>query len=115
MHRLLAVCTWLSLKFWEDDHVRSHNFAKVAGLSEGELFDLEAATIHMLRWQLYISADLFQTYRTLLEALHLPSINPDLASNKHAVAAAPYDSSIRRAINWRRGTYPPEHRGNWRG
>ena len=66
IHRFLFVAILFSIKYNEDVVYTNDYYAKVAGISEKELNNLEYKFFELIRFKLYVSKEEFETYKKYL-------------------------------------------------
>jgi hypothetical protein len=62
IHRLLATSIMVVAKYHDDVYYSNSYYAKVAGIPLKEMNRLEAAFLGMIRWELRVTADEFESY-----------------------------------------------------
>ncbi|KAL4490852.1 hypothetical protein ABPG72_008588 [Tetrahymena utriculariae] len=70
VHKLMAICLWLSVKFYEDINFTDAYYAqKIAGIPLEELISLQFELLELLNYRLFISPQRFSHFMKLINSL----------------------------------------------
>ncbi|EAR92873.2 amine-terminal domain cyclin (macronuclear) [Tetrahymena thermophila SB210] len=70
VHKLMAICLWLSVKFYEDINFTDAYYAqKIAGIPLEELISLQFELLELLNYRLFISPQRFNHFMKLINSL----------------------------------------------
>jgi len=84
VHRLIITSVMLGAKFFDDQYYNNAHFGKVGGVSCKEINLLEIEFVFMINFNLYVGADLYETYSKRLES-HAQPIDSDCQQKKNQI------------------------------
>lgn len=67
IHRLIVTALVIAAKYHDDIYYSNTYYAKVAGVSAAEMNHLEAHFLHLLNWNVHVSAHEYNRYREIIE------------------------------------------------
>jgi len=71
IHRLLLMSALIAIKYNEDEHCTNSYFAKVGGIPDEDLNNLEEVYLKAIRYNLYINDEEYEKYETYLNKFYI--------------------------------------------